>query len=277
MRKMRFLSIIMVICVLSLTTSCQEAPNDNEGVFANCDHKAIYVEETPHTCICDGIEGGYVCSLCDTILSGRNVIRATGHTPEIVYGYFPSYTNDGLTDGIICSVCKEALKQQATIPHTGYLLGEKMRSFTLVSLTNEKFTLSEILEDYDAVVLIFLDCESKINLPAFNSIAEAYNDYTDSIKILAINNNDSSERFSSYYQNDAIPLFLSMSGGNEYISPYTFGKQGYPTVIIIDRFSNVALTVEGGIVDQSLWSRAFSFYSNELYSEWVTDDINKIP
>ena len=84
------------------------------------DHKSVDVAEQPATCTEAGHTAGTKCSVCEAILSGMEVIPATGHTEKTVVGKPATCTETGLTDGISCSVCGTVIKAQEEIPAKGH-------------------------------------------------------------------------------------------------------------------------------------------------------------
>ncbi len=80
------------------------------------EHTYIPVITDP-TCLTGGYTV-YTCSVCEDTYTADET-QATGHTPEIIPGKYPTATETGLTDGEKCSVCGEILKAQEEIPALG--------------------------------------------------------------------------------------------------------------------------------------------------------------
>lgn len=79
-------------------------------------HTVVSVAAKAATCTEDGNTAGTKCSVCGTVLSGLEVIPATGHTERIVAGFAPTWDYIGMTDGIVCTTCGEVIQEQEVIP-----------------------------------------------------------------------------------------------------------------------------------------------------------------
>lgn len=93
------------------------------------------------TCTEDGITPGTVCADCKTVLSGQEVIKATGHTEIVVKGKAATCTATGLTDGKKCSKCSIVLEAQKTItklPHSEKILPAVEATCSASGLTQGK-------------------------------------------------------------------------------------------------------------------------------------------
>ena len=86
-------------------------------VPTECEHtNTKNVAEVPATCTTPGTTAGVVCSDCNAIISGCEVIPATGHTEVIDEAKAATCTETGLTEGKHCSVCNEVLVAQTVVP-----------------------------------------------------------------------------------------------------------------------------------------------------------------
>ena len=86
-------------------------------VPTECEHtNTENVAEVPATCTTPGTTAGVVCSDCGAIISGCEVIPATGHTEVIDEAKAATCTETGLTEGKHCSVCNEVLVAQTVVP-----------------------------------------------------------------------------------------------------------------------------------------------------------------
>ena len=67
------------------------------------------------TCTEDGVEGVYLCTICNTLVNMGNDTAATGHTEEEIPAVDADCTNAGSTAGVKCSVCDEILVDPETV------------------------------------------------------------------------------------------------------------------------------------------------------------------
>ena len=67
------------------------------------------------TCTEDGVEGVYLCTICNTLVNMGNKTATTGHTEEEIPAVDADCTNAGSTAGVKCSVCNETLVAPETV------------------------------------------------------------------------------------------------------------------------------------------------------------------
>ncbi len=72
------------------------------------------------TCVTEGKTAGTVCTVCNNVISGCEVIPVSGHKVVTQNGKPATCTTTGLTEGSYCSVCKEVFTAQTQIPATGH-------------------------------------------------------------------------------------------------------------------------------------------------------------
>ena len=116
---------------------CANDPNHKEERIIpkyGHSHTMVKVEAASATCTKDGNTEYWTCSECGRYFADPEgtkelkqedvVIKATGHTEQLMDPVAPTCTEVGLTEGSRCSVCGEILISQATIPALGHDWGE---------------------------------------------------------------------------------------------------------------------------------------------------------
>ena len=83
-------------------------------------HTPKAVAAVAATCITEGKTAGSICSVCNTVISGCEVIPVSGHKIVTQNGKPATCTDSGLTEGSYCSVCGEVFASQSQIPATGH-------------------------------------------------------------------------------------------------------------------------------------------------------------
>lgn len=83
-------------------------------------HTPKSVAAVAATCITEGKTAGSICSVCNTVISGCEVIPVSGHKIVTQNGKPATCTDSGLTEGSYCSVCGEVFASQTQIPATGH-------------------------------------------------------------------------------------------------------------------------------------------------------------
>ncbi len=83
-------------------------------------HTPKTVAAVAATCVSEGMTAGTVCSVCETVISGCEVIPVSGHKVVTQNGKPATCTDTGLTEGSYCSVCGEVFSAQSQIPANGH-------------------------------------------------------------------------------------------------------------------------------------------------------------
>ena len=157
---------------------------------------------------------------------------------------------------------------------TPYALGDVMHDFTLTDVNGEDYTLSELLETKDMVMLNFwfkncYYCE--IEFPHINN---AYNTYKSDIEILAINDYDSVTTIQGYPEYLGIDLKIPLIPHNS-LSLSNFPSNGYPTTVIIDRYGVICAIIVGSIPYEYIWNNIFDHFTAEDYEQRIITDVNE--
>ena len=157
---------------------------------------------------------------------------------------------------------------------TQYALGDVMHDFTLTDVNGRDYTLSELLEEKDMVMLNFWfkNCYyCKIEFPHINN---AYNTYKNDVEILAINDYDSVSTIQDYPAYLGIDLQIPLIPHNS-LSLSNFPSQGYPTTVIIDRYGVICAIIVGSIPYEYVWDNIFEHFTAENYEQRIITDVNE--
>jgi uncharacterized repeat protein (TIGR02543 family) len=155
-----------------------------------------------------------------------------------------------------------------------YALGDVMHDFTLTDVNGKSYTLSELLEEKDMVMLNFWfkDCYyCKIEFPHINN---AYNTYKNDVEILAINDYDSISTIQDYPAYLGIDLTIPLIPHNS-LSLSNFPSKGYPTTVIIDRYGVICAIIVGSIPYEYVWNNIFEHFTAENYEQRIITDLNE--
>ena len=155
-----------------------------------------------------------------------------------------------------------------------YALGDVMHDFTLTDVNGDTYTLSELLETKDMVMLNFwfkscYYCE--IEFPHINN---AYNNYIDDIEILAINDYDSISTIQGYPAYLGIDLKIPLIPHNS-LSLSNFPSNGYPTTVIIDRYGVICAIIVGSIPYEYIWNNIFDHFTGADYEQRIITNLNE--
>lgn len=161
----------------------------------------------------------------------------------------------------------ELLKEMAPIA-----LGGVMFDFTVTDTDGNEYTLSELLEQKDAVVLNFWYTNCGPCKAEFPFLQKAYEQYSDSIALLALNPaaEDDETAIKTFKTDNALtfPMAKVDAVWAEQISGIA-----YPTTVIIDRYGLVTLIHVGGIDDTKTFADAFAHFTDEAYVQATVENI----
>ena len=151
-----------------------------------------------------------------------------------------------------------------------YSVGDYMVDFTISDVNGVEYNLYDVLSNKRAVVLNFWFCgcgPCQSEFPALNS---AYNSFSDSLEVFAVNDypasNESAEHVKSYGITNGLdmPLFKTEYGSAVSISH--FNTTGYPTTVIIDRYGMISYVDSGAIVNPAEWKEIFNYFTSDDYN-----------
>lgn len=152
-------------------------------------------------------------------------------------------------------------------------LGDTMLDFSVTASDGTVYTLSELLEQKDAVVLNFWyrDC-SPCNLE-FPYLQAAYEAYSDKIEILALSPYDKNEDIAAFKEDKGLTFPMAeCDAGWENI----FGLV-YPTTVVIDRNGEICLIHNSYVDETGVFEKIFSFFTAEDYQQTFLEDLSQIP
>ncbi len=169
---------------------------------------------------------------------------------------------------------------------SSYDLGDVMYDFTLTDINGKSYKLSEMLKEKDMVMLNFwyVGCSNcAYEFPYINNV---YQNYTDDIEILAINDftTDTKEDVEKYNEtlrktwgtlgedeSLAMPLFKVGNTEND-LTLSKFPSEGYPTTVIIDRYGVICMIEVGAVLGDSKWKNIFDHFVGDDYKQTLITD-----
>lgn len=153
-------------------------------------------------------------------------------------------------------------------------LGDVMFDFTVTDCDGVQHTLSQLLEQKDAVILNlwFEGCvPCKQEFPHFQA---AYEAYSDRIALLALNPVDGNDTSVGAYRTENGLTFPMAKVGAEW--QLIFGDIAYPTTVVIDKFGTVSLIYTNSITDAALMDDLFSYYTSETYTQHTVGSLDDL-
>lgn len=289
MSKLFRLMVLLLLCVFVFTGCADnktDDPAETSGVASDRNY-SVRVENLAGT----GLANVIVSVYSDETLSDLIQVGKTNGEGVFV---FSGTASDGYA--VVLSKVPVGYQAERCYPLTGdkttvtldigkmseddmnnvsYFLGDAMMDFTFVASDAQEYTLSDLLDDHEAVMLNFWFMGCNPCLSEFPHLQEAYEKYGDDIAVLAMNAIDS--------DNAEIEAFRKSNG-------YTFpmGKcdarwssvmrvSAFPFTVMIDRYGNISLMHCGAVPDSQIFMDLFAYYSADDYKQGFYDHIQRVP
>lgn len=206
-----------------------------------------------------------------TDLAGDGYVAVLTNLPD-GYQAAAHYPLTGADTEIVLSAVLENVEDLTTVT---YSLGDVMNDFTVTDAGGSSYTLSELLNDKNAVVLNFWYLECTPCKMEFPHLQEAYETYGDLVEVLAMNpvNTDPGavETFKSE-NGYTFPMMIVDPGWAEAME-----LTAYPTTVVIDRYGTIAMIHTGTLTDEGIWERIFDFFGSEDYTQTLVEDVESLP
>ena len=177
------------------------------------------------------------------------------------YALDTSYSFSGNAAGIslTSSLVKDQDLSGATLG-----LGDVMYDFSVMAADGNTVTLSEMLAEKDMVLINFFytTCGPCVN--EFPYMQEAYELYQENVGIIALDPLDDANTVANFQS--SMGLTFPMASCQPMWSQ-TFGVQGYPTSIVVDRYGVICLMETGGITSLRPFSSMFDYFTGDDYEQ----------
>lgn len=154
-----------------------------------------------------------------------------------------------------------------------YSLGDIVYDFTITDCNGVSYTLSELLEEKDAVVLNFwyLNCSPcKLEFPY---LEQAYKEYGDRIEVLGINCEDGNDAQLQTFAQEYELTFPLAIGDKSYW--FNTAYTACPTTIVIDRYGTIVYMHTGYFDEVAPFNAMFRIVTEENYEQVLIKDITK--
>ena len=155
-------------------------------------------------------------------------------------------------------------------------LGDVMHDFTVTTPNGTKVTLSEMLTEKKMVLLNFWYTSCSWCVTEFPYMEEAYQMYKDDVGIVAVDPLGETDAAiaafpANYNLNLSFPLAACPTTWAN-----TFGIQGYPTSIIIDRYGVICLVESGAITSLRPFTGLFETFTADNYEQKLYTSIGEL-
>lgn len=185
------------------------------------------------------------------------------------YGVEDYYPLTGLTTEIRLSAGTMTDDMDIT-----YQLGDMVMDFSVTDTDGNTWSLKQLLESKDAVVLNFyyngcVPCQME-----FPHLQEAYAEYGQNIAVIAMNPVDDAEAVAKFKQEYQLTFPMVACDANwQNIMQIT----AYPTTVVIDRLGNIVLKHTGSVDSAQTFKDVFEAVSGEDYEQKIYQSLSEVP
>lgn len=126
------------------------------------------------------------------------------------------------------------------------------------------WTLSDLLEENELVVLNFWYTTCSWCVREFPYLIDSYKGYADKIKVIGINTGgkDTVDSVMKFAQTNNLNI---MSTVNDTTLYNAFPIKGFPTSVFIDRYGTICMIEDGAITTKDKWDGLFAKYTGDNY------------
>ena len=146
-----------------------------------------------------------------------------------------------------------------------YSLGDVLYDFSVTASDGTKYTLSELLQEKEMVMLNFWAtwCSPcKQEFPAMNN---AYIAYQDKIEILAISTTDNRNAVAGYKSSSGITFPMASYADCSIDLMQAFGVSNIPHTIMVDRYGVMSFAHVGSMTEMQDFTKRFDLFVGEDY------------
>ena len=163
----------------------------------------------------------------------------------------------------LCLVCGSAL---AVEDYALELLGEPFPDFAVETIDGDRFALSEVLENYDAVLVNLWaswcgPCEME-----FPYLQEAYEAYGDRVAVIALSVEPEDSREVLLVYTAEHGMTFAVANGADTGLGETYAPEGIPTSVLVDRYGDAVLIEVGAQTSTAVFTRIFDAVLGEDYA-----------
>lgn len=155
-------------------------------------------------------------------------------------------------------------------------LGDVMYDFTVTTPDGEKITLSNMLKEKKMVLINFWYTTCSWCVTEFPYMEQAYQQYKDDVGIIGVNplgETDAAIKAfpTNYNLNLTFPLAACPAAWSQ-----TFGIQGYPTSVIVDRYGVITLIESGAITSLNPFTSLFETLTADDYQQKLYNSVGEL-
>ena len=190
-----------------------------------------------------------------------------GYTAEASYKFDGTSAKVVLTSSVI---------KDKNLADTTLGLGDIMYDFTVTTPDGTKITLSELLEQKKMVLLNFWYTSCSWCVTEFPYMEEAYQMFKDDVAVVAVDPlGESDDAIAAFPANYNLSLSFPLAACPTTWAN-TFGIQGYPTSVIIDRYGMICLVESGAITSLRPFTGLFETFTADDYTQKLYGSVGEL-
>lgn len=226
----------------------------------------------------------------ETDENGQAVITVNGGGYLVLSNLPAGYEAEAsypLTSATMDIVLSSHVIEDTSLSGVSYELGSVMHDFTMTASDGTSYTLSELLEEKDAVILNFWYTTCTYCVQEFPYLDAVYQQYSDNIEVLALDDYSGDTKDDvAYFKNSFYELYGSddkTEGGLSFPMFYdelgvgnAFNLSGYPTTVVIDRYGVVCFVYAGGIPSDAYWGYIMEAFIGDDYTQTIYSSLDEL-
>lgn len=153
----------------------------------------------------------------------------------------------------------------------GYKKGDKIEDFTFTTYDGQRYSMYEILEEKEAILLNIWASWCSPCRREFPFMQEAYEEYSDRVEIIALScePTDTTEKLAGFAAENKLTFKIGQAPDALVAS---IGVSSIPVSLMIDRFGTICFMATGAQPDADTFRRLFDVFLGDDYTESVCYD-----
>ena len=191
--------------------------------------------------------------------------------------FYPLVSND-----LTITVSSEVISDTSLVG-VSYNLGDIIRDFTVTTTDGTLFTLSDALEDKEAVLINFWGTGCTYCIQEFPLMQSAYEKYKDKLAIIALDPpafyQDTIHDVSNFKDSNGLTFDVALDTVDLFsaFSPVFNGQNpGLPLSVVIDRYGVIAMVEIGAITSERAFEVVFEHFTADNYEQKLIVDYEDI-
>ena len=168
---------------------------------------------------------------------------------------------------------KSQLVSDADLATSSCSLGDYVGDYTVTDVNGNTYTFSELLETKKAIVLNFWFINCGPCGMEFPYLQTAFDAYSNDIALLAISPIDEADDIKEYAAQKELTIPMA-SGETAWAT--SFGLQGFPTTVVIDRYGSIAFMHMGAVTEDGVFEKIFEYFTADNYKQTTIKNISDI-